>query len=61
MAKFKEGDRVRVSATGAMGTVHDPDYVYGGVLIMPDQPDRPWAPLTPFLPFELEQIADGEG
>lgn len=54
--KFGEGDRVRVIATGATGKVNDPDYIYGGVLIMPDEPERPWAPLAPYLPHELELI-----
>lgn len=68
MAEFRERDRVRVTATGAEGTVESPDYVHGGVLVMPDEPERPWAPLTPYLPFELEPIpvapvdpVDGEG
>jgi hypothetical protein len=56
MTAFTEGKRVRVIADGSTGTVNDPDYVYGGVLIMPDKPARPWAPLTPYLPFELEAI-----
>ena len=60
MSDFKAGDRVRAVATGETGTVEDPDYAYGGVLIMPDKPDRPWAPLTPYLPFELELIG-GDG
>jgi len=53
-SEFKANDRVCVIATGAAGRVEDPDYVYGGVLIMPDNPERPWAPLTPYLPRELE-------
>jgi hypothetical protein len=58
MAKFTRGLRVRVIAAGSTGTVEDPGYVYGGVLIMPDKPARPWAPLTPYLPFELSAVLD---
>ena len=57
MSNFTEGQRVRVKATGEGATVHDPDYVYGGVLVMPDNPARRYAPLTPYLPFELEPEA----
>ena len=60
MSDFTEGQRVRVIADGSTGTVNDPDYVYGGVLVMPDNPIRPWAPLTPFLPFELEALPELE-
>jgi hypothetical protein len=54
VSDFAEGQRVRVKATGEGATVDDPDYVYGGVLVLPDNPARPWAPLTPYFPFELE-------
>lgn len=57
MSDFAEGQRVRIKATAEGATVRDPDYVYGGVLVMPDHPARPWAPLTPYLPFELEPEA----
>ena len=56
MTKFTEGQRVRVIGDGSTATVSDPDYVYGGVLVMPDNPSRPWAPLTPYLPSELEAL-----
>jgi hypothetical protein len=61
LAAFKQGDQVRVSDDGSTGTVEDPSYVYGGVLVMPDNPARPWAPLTPYLPFELELIPEHGG
>ncbi|MGH3229170.1 MAG: hypothetical protein ACRDOA_11415 [Streptosporangiaceae bacterium] len=60
MAKFTKAQRVRVIADGSTGTVDDPGYVHGGVLVMPDEPARPWAPLTPYLPSELVALDNSD-